>query len=254
MQKQRKHESGQAMMELTIMLLVLAGMILAVVMISGIEISSNNMLLSARHNAQKNARSTTPTHSQQNSEISNWSYFKLDLTGKGFGGSQTLIRSNKRNYRIRTRDNILQIPFSYQSNMSANGNVNTMDGVYSKMTSAAYSKWELLKLGDQYSKWKNLQDFDPAFQNDFAESIHDGNAFNSAHLVEGTGDTSSGAATINARHQAAGAVSRDDAARVMYDSFRRLFGVRIDNIKMRDHETNKVYLPAQYPENGSESE
>ena len=251
MQNQRKYESGQAMMELTIMLLILAGMILAVVMISGIEMSSNTMLLSARHNAQSNARSTTPTHSQKNSEIGNWTYFQLDLTGNGFGGSQTLIRSNNKNYRLRSSNKILQIPFSYQSNASANGIAFSMDGVYNKMTSANYSKWDLT-LGDQYIRWKNLQNFDPAFQNDFAESIHDGNAFNAAHLVEGVGDTSTGAATVNTRHQAAGAVSSKDAAKIMYDSFHRIFGVRIDNIKMRDHSTNKVYLPAQYPDNESE--
>ena len=59
-----KHESGQAIMELTIMLVILSGMILAVVMISGIEISNNTMLLSARNNAQIAARSTDPRSSE----------------------------------------------------------------------------------------------------------------------------------------------------------------------------------------------
>ena len=49
-------ESGQAMMELTIMLLILTGMILAVVMLSGVEMRSNTLLLSARSNAHRTAR------------------------------------------------------------------------------------------------------------------------------------------------------------------------------------------------------
>ena len=252
MLKSRKHESGQAMMELTIMLLILAGMILAVVMISGIEISSNDMLLSARHNAQKHARSTMPQHSQKDNEIGGWRYLQLNLFSKN-SGSQTLFVDRGKRYQISSSNRTLQIPFAYQSSLWTSEQANAMDGVHNKMTSSDYSKREIT-LGDQYSRWKTLQGFDPAFQNDFAESLYDGNAFNAAHLVEGLGDTSSKAATINRRHQAAGRVSREDAADIMYDTFRRTFGVRIDDIKMRENETNKVYMPAQYPDNANENE
>lgn len=251
--KQRKHESGQAMMELTIMLLALTGMILAVVMISGIEISSNTMLLSARYNAQINSRSDSASSGQRNSEIGNWNYFKLDLTrnrsGKRagtFGSSETLIQEKGRRYKIRSRSKSLLIPFSFQSTSSANSGVNSLYNSYDNMRSAEYSKYDdQNSVGDRYTQWKDMQLFDSNFQHDYSTSLHDGNAYNAAHLVGGMGSTSSGAATVNRRHQAEGVNSRDDAADAMYATFRDIFGVNISRIKMQEHISNRVYLPAQ---------
>ena len=241
-------ESGQAMMELTIMLLILSGMILAVVMISGIEISSNNMLLSARNNAQAAARGTDPRSSEKESEYGNWKYTELDLTKDAhgvshgsFGGSVTLLKDGGKSYQLTSRGGVLQIPFSYQSESSTNGGVNTLDDVTGKMTSSQYTRPQLT-LYERYSRWKGLQEFDSSFQHDFAETVRAGNAFNAARMVHAVGDGSNGAATINHKHQR-GRSSADNAASVMYSTFNRIFGVSISNIKMKDHPTNTVYLP-----------
>lgn len=244
-----KYESGQAIMELTIMLVILSGMILAVVMISGIEISNNTMLLSARNNAQIAARSTDPRSSEKESEYGNWKYTELDLTKDvhgvshgNFGGSVTLLKSGGKTYKLSSRDGVLQIPFSYQSQSSGNTGANTLDNVTGQMTSSMYSR-RRISLFDRYSGWKHLQDFDSEFKNDFAETVRAGNAFNAARLVHAQGSTGNGAATINSKHQSAGRVSVDNAASVMYSTFNRIFNVNISNIKMKEHPTNTVYLP-----------
>ncbi len=236
-------------MELTIMLMILSGMILAVVMISGIEMSSNTMLLSARNQAQLNARGTDPQNSSRSVEIGDWHYTKLDLTrnSKGessgdFGSSVTLMQTNRNTYKLKSRDGVMQIPFSYQATSSGNGEVNTLNDATGKMTSNRYSRPSVNLTTERYN-WQQLNDFDTSFQHDFAERVRDGNAFNAANLVSGTGSTSSGAATVNRKYQAEGRVSADNAASIMYQTFNNIFGVNISNIKMQDHPTNTVYLP-----------
>lgn len=246
-----KHESGQAFMELTIMLLILTAMILAVVIISGLEITSNTMLLSARNNAQKSSRDGSTMHSVKADEIYNWSYTNLNLTDsyihperKGsFGNSVTLLKYQGKRYRLRSRgDGTLQIPFSYQGSSSINSGEISLKNANFAVTSAFYTRPQTHDY-EKFTNWKPLSGFDSSLQHDYTENVRDGNAFNAAKLVVAEGDTSERPATLSPGAQA-GEFSRGNAMSVMYRSFRDIFGVDLNDIKLRSHETNRVYMPA----------
>lgn len=246
-----EQESGQAMMELTIMLLILSGMMLAVIMLSGIEITSNNILLSARNNAQKAARDSYSENAIKDNEISDWQYTTLNLTNSyirpeqrgSFGKSTTLIRYNNRNYKLYSSgDGTVQIPFTYQSHSDTNQAEHTLSQATFGMTSELFTRPHSASEYEQYSKWMPLAGMDTSFKHDFSENVRSGNAFNAASLVAAEGDGSNAPATINHSHQA-GAHSRSDAANVMYSTFSKIFGIKLRAIDLKSHETNRVYMP-----------
>ena len=222
------------------MLLILSGMILAVVIVSGIEISSNSMLLSARKNAQFKAKSADPISTEQNSEIGDWSYSKLDL-GLSRSRNEELMHTDRKVYKLEARGRVIQIPFSYQARKNGNSDVFTLDNVSGKLNSR-YDSNSGIFLQEGYS-WRKLNNFDSAFKHDFSDAVRSGNAFNAANMVRGYGSTGSTSATINDKDQAEGESSAENAAEIMYKSFEDIFGINLNNIKMREHPTNTVYLP-----------
>ena len=221
------------------MLLILSGMILAVVIVSGIEISSNSMLLSARKNAQFKALDADSISAEQDSEIGNWSYSKLNL-GLASSRNEELMHTNRKVYKLEARGRVIQIPFSYQAKKNGNSDVFTLDNVSGRLNSR-YDSNSGIFLQEGYS-WRKLNNFDPAFKHDFSEDVRSGNAFNAANMVRGYGSASK-SATINSQDQAEGESSAENAAEIMYRSFEDIFGVNLNNIKMREHPTNTVYLP-----------
>ena len=248
----KQRESGQAMMELTIMLLILSGMILAVVMLSGIEITGNATLLSARYNAQEKANDPNTIKAEKEHEISDWRYTTLNLTRsyinpdkKGsFGNSETLVKYNNRRYYIYSRGNgNVQIPFTYQHRSNANMEQNTLATATFGMTSELFTKPQEHEY-EKYSKWKRMQEMDTSFIHDFSENIRTGNAFNTANLVAGEcTECNCAPATIDCCAQA-GPHSSDDAADVMYSTFSKLFGVKLRAIDLKSNESNRVYIPS----------
>ena len=236
-------------MELTIMLLILTGMILAVVMLSGVEMRSNTLLLSARSNAHKSARESNGS-SVLSEEYSTWHYPSLRLnksyvkgsTSGTFGESVTLFKRGGKRYRMRSRNTgALQIPFSYQGSIQHNAGEAVLGNAHYNMTSAEYSKQSFLRF-ETYTRWRNLNQFDSAFVHDFGGDFRSMNAFHAARLISESGDGNDTPATMNRNHQA-GVHSAHDATTVMYRTFSRLFGIDITDLKLRDHETNKVYMP-----------
>ncbi len=255
MKKKFHSESGQAFMELTVMLLILTAMMLAVIMLSGLEISSNNMLLSARQNALELSKTQGAEKLSRENELSDWSYPELDLRRSyihperqgSFGGSTTLYK----NMKLRAKgDGTINIPFSYQGFSSSNKDTQTLSPARESMTSGQYSKNDLIQNitniltnRERYNDgdWRKLSDFDSALKHDFVDTTGI-NAFNAAGLIYATGSTSSVPATINRKHQA-GPHSAGNASDVMYKSFHDLFGIRLNEHCLCEFETNKVYMP-----------
>ena len=237
------------MMELTIMLLILTGMILAVVMLSGVEMRSNTLLLSARSNAHRTARESGAS-TENSEEYSSWYYPSLRLnksyikesSGGSFGDSVTLFKRGGKRYRMRSRNTgALQIPFSYQGSIQRNGGGSVLSGSSSAMTSAEYSRRSILRY-ENYIRWRDLNQFDNSFVHDFSGDLRSMNAFHAARLIGEYGDGSDTPATMNRNHQS-GVHSANDATTVMYRTFSRIFGIDISDLKLRRHEINKVYLP-----------
>ena len=247
-------ESGQAFMELTIMLLILTAMILAIVLLSGLEISSNATLLSARKNTFNASMVKNAVTTHHVNELSSWFYPVVDLKKSyihperqgSFGGSRKLYK-NMRLYA--SGDGTLRIPFSYQGTSGSNSSTQTLSYAEDAITSARYTNNNLsynitniLLNREQYKdrEWRKLSNFDSSLQHDFSDSTGI-NAFNAAGLVSETGNPPANP-TVNAVHQA-GQHSSANAANIMYKSFKDLFGIDLTAQCLCENETNKVYIP-----------
>lgn len=235
-------------MELTVMLLILTAMMLAVIMLSGLELTSNRILLSARTNAQELSQEQSSPIAKRDEELHSWHSSVLDLTKSyihpeneiKFGHSQKIHK----NTRIRSReDGSFIIPFAYQSTSTSNSGEQTLQNASYSMTAPEYSTIRLTLFYDQYrlSGWRDLTYFDRNMQHDFSNALNS-NAFNLASLVQASGDGSSTPATINRKDQY-GPRSAQNAADVMYKTFRDMFGIDLTENKLVDHDTNQVFLP-----------
>lgn len=230
------------------MLLILTGMMIAIIILSGLELTSNRIFLSARTNAQERSQDSTAQTDYRDNELHSWSSSVLDLTksyidpaSHGSFGSSTPPVYKKT--QIRTRDTgSLNIPFSYQSSSTANAGEHTLQNANYAMTGERYSQIRL-HLYDQYrlSGWRELSSFDRNLKHDFSNAITS-NAFNIASLVQASGDMSSASATLNYKDQY-GPHSSSNAVGIMYGTFRDIFGVDITENKLSDHATNQVFMP-----------
>lgn len=234
-------------MELTIMLLILSAMMIAVIMLSGLEISSNNILLKARTEAQRSSLADDATPVLRERELRSWNYQRLNFEkpGKQFGGTvpKPLLKKGNSQYRMRvSTSGSLYIPFSYQNSQIINTDADTLQSATTGMTSMLYTQ-PRLSLYDQYmlGEWRELSGFDTGLKGDFTRNITS-NAFNIANLVMATDSSSSAPVTINKRDQATPR-SSDNAAGQMFCTFREMFGVDLNKLNFNDNDTNKVYMP-----------
>ena len=241
-------------MELTIMLLILTAMMLAVIMLSGLEITSNSILLSARTNAQENSQDASFTAETRNNELRSWSYKTLHLTKSyirpgnqgsfGAGAAPTLYKEQGRSaYKLSaSNDGSINIPFSYQGTPVNNTEEESLKNARYTMTSGYYTE-PLSSPYETYTngEWRDLTLFDRNLKHDFSNALNS-NAFNLASLVQASGDGSSAPATINRKDQY-GPKSAENAADIMYRTFRDMFGVDITENKLTEHDTNQVFMP-----------
>ena len=249
MNKNFTSQSGQAFMELTVMLLILAAMMLAVIMLNGLEISSNTILLSARTNAQEQSQSANPYIENRSDELESWSNSTLDLAKsyihpeqRGSLGGSTKIYKNTQ-MRVRST-NTFYIPFSYQGRYIYNSAEGSLQESRAALTSPLYTETNVNNHYDSYEQggWRLLSDFDRNLHNDFSSNLTPF-AFNLAGLVQSSAKQSSYLpVTVNSKDQA-GPHSSQDAAHIMYGTFRDLFGVDLTANKLTEHKTNKVFMP-----------
>ena len=254
MTQKNLNESGQAFMELTVMLLILSAMMLAVIMLCGLEVTSNSILLSARTNAQEQSQDGSSGAEIRNNELRSWSYKTLHLTKSyirpgsqgsfGAGTAPTLYKKPGGSaYKLRaSNDGSINIPFSYQGTPVNNTEEESLKNARYTMTSGYYTE-PLSSPYETYAngEWRDLTLFDRNLINDFSASVIP-NAFDLANLVSADGNGSSRPVTIDKKDQA-GSHSAENAADIMYGTFKDLFGVDLTDIKLKSHETNQVYMP-----------
>ena len=75
---QRRMESGQAMLELTAMLVGLIAMMLGVIFVAGLALADNRTLLSAKVAAEQGARTGIEPRTAS-MELSGWYYTRTDV-------------------------------------------------------------------------------------------------------------------------------------------------------------------------------
>ena len=249
------------MVELTVMLLALAAMMLGIIVLGGIEITGNKLLLSARHNAQKTAVEQRGSSSSTVSgpEYLSWNYTTLDLkkkyrnpsgsasqtSGAEISGSTHIFRNKREYYMSANRDAFesgLRIPFTLGGSSYHNSAINTLDTSQHGFSSPLYSaKYD--ERGEQYTSWKPLYDFsNNGFNSDFVSNPGGNNALEAANLLSASGTTGDTPATLN-RYDQTGAYSADNALYVMYDSFGKFFGTKINKIRLSEAPSNQVYMP-----------
>lgn len=247
MMKNIRNQSGQAMMELTVMLLAISAMIIAMIILSGVQLSSNSFLLDARFEAMKNARSETASNISGN-EYRSWNYATLDLSDSriqsGFnpsGESETTLFESRKKYKFHGNRALLKsnlkIPFSIRSTSISTGN-NTTAPAYGGAREQQYSEGALYKS----EGWRHgfFQGRDNV---DFTETISSQNALDAANLIKGRSSDGNNVATMNSSHQSGNLNSSQTAATSMYNTFFHLFGIRINRISLAGDETNLVYFP-----------
>ena len=253
----RSCESGQAFIELTVMLIGITAMILGVIIIFGIENSSNTVLLDARFEAHKAARQSEMPLREE--EIDTWQESTLELAENRISPNPSVSSSTNtaklfsergRTYILTANKKMLTknliIPFSLTASMQKNSSNNSVLPMTQGMDSALYSKNDGLNVTHNYERygyWRSMEVYNANFRHDFFHDISGNNAFYAARLVKGSASTGGAAATINASHQHGPLNSSSDAAEIMYNSFNKLFGIRIKNSTIKDNPGNQVYMP-----------
>lgn len=238
------------------MLIGIAAMILGVIVIFGIENSSNTVLLNARYEAHKaSQQQETPLREQ---EIETWHDVTLELEENRISphpstsstNTAKLFSERGRNYILSANKKMLSknliIPFALTSSMQQNSARNTVLPMIPGMDSALYSKNDGINVThnyERYSYWRTLETYNANFKHDFFHNTAGNNAFYAAQLVRGNASVSGAPSTINASHQRGPLNSSTQAAEIMYDSFNKLFGVRIKSSSIKDHPGNQVYMP-----------
>ena len=219
-------DSGQATMELAVLLIAFTAMILGIVFIGGVGIARNEALLDAKVAAEVVSRSTGAAATMSGSEYENWSYTALDLYGDG-GGS---------------------IPFS-ALDRARRGDGNSIGRSADEFHLASRSEpGERIADGMIFTydyEFKSLENFDASlFEHDFATGLRGGgNALDAAELVSSVSSERNPVALIDSRNQRGSKNSAADAASMLHRSFTTWFGVRFDRFSTAADVSSRVAMP-----------
>ena len=198
---------GQALLEMTVMLVGIVAILLGVVYVGGLTVANNRLLLSAKFNAEKAARQPDSVVQQSDGELRGWSYTTLEVS------------SRKK----------ITIPFLADDRLSSSTDVSTLSSVSSGFRNATPSE------SDFYSySWHSPRDFDRRLNGDFADTA--GNALNAAALVRGTDSLRDPISGFDRGE-------RDNASFAMRNAFQAWFGVRITGEMLGNIPSNQVYMP-----------
>lgn len=251
----KNRESGQAIIELTIMLVAITTVILGLVFLSGYEITNNQLLLEARNRAQLAAKNA-PKDVETGNEFYSWNYPAVNLnksyiyrSGKSGNhtdttGKETLFRIGNQNIRFsRVQEfSTPTIPFASGSSPVRIGTQNSVNKVYISFNDT--SKSSLEGNYEHYHHWRKLDDFDNIwFEHDFSQIGIRENSLDVAALVARSPVGKSTPATLSSREQAKGRHSKSNALSVIYDTFSRWFGIKPEEIKLDESISNRVYMP-----------
>ena len=209
MGNRRNTESGQAMLELTAMLVGLIAMTLGIMFVAGLSLADNRTLLSAKASAERGARNGAEPRTGQ-TELAGWYYTRTDA-----GADTNLVTPfSAHDYTVRSRLG------------------SSVDGVLPAATSDAYSSDNAAYT---YS-WMSPRSFDSGLDNDFTGELS--NAFDAAVLVQGSGSSAiDPVSNFDAGY-------KENTSGAMRNAFHEWFGVRIRENQLLSSPANQVYMPA----------
>ena len=204
----RKAESGQAMLELTAMLVGLIAMMLGIIFVAGLALADNRTLLSAKVAAERGARTGVEPRTSL-TEVSGWHYTRTDV-----GADSDLITPfSAADYTVRSRLG------------SSLGDVQSaVSGEIHTSSDATYSY-----------RWQSPRSFDTRLNSDFTGSLS--NSYNAAVLVQGTGSSAiDPVSNFDAGYEG-------NASGAMRNAFHEWFGIRISDTLLYTSPAKQVYMP-----------
>ena len=228
-------QSGQATMEFVAILIGFVALMLGIIFVSGLSLSSNKMLMSARNNAERLARHSNYDAAAQGLEYLNWTKTKVKLY------------DNKS----------IDIPFGLNDEITRK-DYNSIFDSKDALTNSLYSGDESLEIKKElkstkyydYKDWVGPNKFSPlsnntVLNNDFFDAVTTSNALEAARLIQGEHDNDIALiSTINSKHQQDASFNKSsNAAQALYDTFEKLVGVRLSKKKLDNSRTNRVYMP-----------
>lgn len=229
MSKVTPKESGQAMIELAIMLLLMTFATIGMLLVCGLADFSDEALLESRFNAESKARSG-------NADVSGSEYDTWNNTD-----------NNVYDDRLNIPFTIGERPSKGNSEIGSLGN-ELNDPVYS--VPKEDNPYAIYRKLNTYHK---LDDFDASmFSNDFYESSLNQTMLDAANLASGSPDNSSGnpLGNVLSRSGHRKAAKRNPAANDAYNALLRgisnLFGTDLEDAGYRisNAPSNKAYIPA----------
>ncbi len=203
----RRRESGQATIELAVLLIGFVAMVLGVVFISALCVNSNKALLLAKRDAEKAARIDGNAPLDNLREITTWSYGSFR-----YGANESS-----------------QIPFT-AADTPRYSTVSTISPADSQFRTAGDAR------NEHYNyEWKSPSAFDSSLQSDFTGDL--GSTAFAAKLVRGR----AGSRGISFDQFIDG--RRDHAKSAMRGAYLAWFGIRVDEQDIIDSRANQVFLP-----------
>ncbi len=205
---------GQALLEMTVMLVGIIAVLLGVIYIGGLTVADNRLLLSARFNAEKAAREPDSAILDTDHELRGWNYTTFEVSPR----------------------KKITVPFLAGDRLSVSADTGTLNSVSGAFRNAHSSESDLYR----YS-WHSPRDFDSRLDSDFTQTS--GNALNAAALVRGTNSLPDPIAGFDRG-------GHDNASFAMRNAFQAWFGVRITEDMLNNIPSNQVYMPhIPYSEN-----
>ena len=224
----RNKQSGQAMIELALMILLMTFATLGMLMVCAMADYADETFLESRHNAEMASRNST--EKIKGEEYSTW----MSPTSKApYSG--------------------MNIPFNLEEKPTTG--INPIGSFGENLNSAEHSVPVTESYYDQYkklNKYHRLADFDGEFfKNDFYDKANDENMFAAASLVQGaphTGNDNPLTRVISRSGHNKGARINHDPNKsynALLRAFTKLFGVDFEDAgrKIKKAPSTSVYMP-----------
>ncbi|MBO7153981.1 MAG: hypothetical protein J6W67_09280 [Lentisphaeria bacterium] len=224
-----RRQSGQAMIELALMLLLMTFATLGMLMVCGMADFADETLLDARHIAEVRSKNTSVN--ETGSEYSTWQNNTYDEPYSGMS-----IPFNMDEKPVKGTNSI----GTFGENLSDAGKSVPVDG-------SAYAKYKKL------NKYHRLNDFDnTSFEHDFFDRSNSENMFHAANLVRARSDNTSNnpLSRVLSRdgHRKAAHISNseNEAYNDLLKAFIRLFGVDLEEAghKIKNAPSSAVFMPS----------
>ena len=216
----RSGQSGQAMLELTAILVGLVAMTLGLIFVAGLSLADNRTLLTAKANSEWNARNNGTAQTTE-AEMSGWSYGTTTVGGQS-----------------------ITVPFSSLDTPAWVTTSSQLDDTATGLESGSYSN------GSYPYRWTSPSVFRSAWQSDFSSALSNG--FNAAGLVKGTASAAAISPMFGFDESglwSSGGYTDDSSTRqktrkAARSTFHRWFGIKISDNQLAESAANQVYMPA----------